>query len=487
MGGATTEIGATATDRRRARGGALGSGRRSPAPPGGTSCPARRRERFERGVDPQLPPVAADRAARAARRARRRHGRARRHRLSGAAPGARRRCAWRWTCPTASPASPTRAAPRSAGCTRSAAPSSSTRAPTGAARSVATPPRWRPDLTEPADLVEEVLRLDGYDGDPVGAAAPRPPAAGSPRRSAAAARSAGRWPGPGYVEVLPSPFVGAGGVRRARAARRRPAPPHGALANPLDADRAALRTTLLPGLLDTLGRNRRAGPSTSRCYDVGPGLPAAPRPGRTPEPGVDDRPDRRRARAARRRAAATSRVHVGVVLAGDRDRAAGGAGPAGRLGRRGRGRPARRRAPRGVELRAHRGRHRRPGTPAAAPRCSSGDWIVGHAGELHPGSSRRSGCRRAPARSSWTSTPCRCVDDRAGAAVSPLPAGGRRTSRWSRPTTCPPPSVDRRAARRRRRAAGGGAAVRRLHRRRRSAAGKVAGLRAALPRRRTGR
>ena len=32
---------------------------------------------------------------------------------------------------------------------------------------VATPPSWRPDLTRPADLVEEVARLEGYDTIPV--------------------------------------------------------------------------------------------------------------------------------------------------------------------------------------------------------------------------------------------------------------------------------------------------------------------------------
>ena len=29
-----------------------------------------------------------------------------------------------------------------------------------------TPPSWRPDLVQPADLVEEVLRLEGYDTIP---------------------------------------------------------------------------------------------------------------------------------------------------------------------------------------------------------------------------------------------------------------------------------------------------------------------------------
>ena len=51
----------------------------------------------------------------------------------------------------------------------------STRTATG---STATPPPWRPDLTDPYDLVEEVVRIVGYDRGAVGAAARAPPAAG---------------------------------------------------------------------------------------------------------------------------------------------------------------------------------------------------------------------------------------------------------------------------------------------------------------------
>ena len=36
---------------------------------------------------------------------------------------------------------------------------------------VVVPPSWRPDLKQPADLVEEVLRLEGLEQDPVGASA----------------------------------------------------------------------------------------------------------------------------------------------------------------------------------------------------------------------------------------------------------------------------------------------------------------------------
>ena len=37
-----------------------------------------------------------------------------------------------------------------------------------ATRSCVTPPSWRPDLTGAAELVEEVIRLEGYDTVPVG-------------------------------------------------------------------------------------------------------------------------------------------------------------------------------------------------------------------------------------------------------------------------------------------------------------------------------
>ena len=37
-----------------------------------------------------------------------------------------------------------------------------------------TPPSWRPDLTDPADLAEEVIRLEGYSNVPVGSRVPRP-------------------------------------------------------------------------------------------------------------------------------------------------------------------------------------------------------------------------------------------------------------------------------------------------------------------------
>ena len=68
------------------------------------------------------------------------------------------------------------------------------------------PPSWRPDLTRAADLVEEVLRLEGYQTIPV--TLPRAPAglgltaAQRARRATTAALSDA-----GFAEVLLLPFV----------------------------------------------------------------------------------------------------------------------------------------------------------------------------------------------------------------------------------------------------------------------------------------
>ena len=116
-----------------------------------------------------------------------------------------------------------------------------------------TAPSWRPDLTLAADLVEEIARLDGYDKIPV--ILPMAPAghgltpAQKARRLAASALAHG-----GLVEVESYPFVSdtwdrqgipAGDPRR-DALR---------LHNPMADDAPWLRTSVLDTLLDVAGRN----------------------------------------------------------------------------------------------------------------------------------------------------------------------------------------------------------------------------------------
>ncbi|EUA35314.1 tRNA synthetase B5 domain protein [Mycobacterium xenopi 3993] len=72
-----------------------------------------------------------------------------------------------------------------------------------------TPPSWRPDLVQPADLVEEVLRLESFDVIP--SVLPAAPAGrgltGKQKRRRAIGKSLALA---GYVEVLPTPFLPAG-------------------------------------------------------------------------------------------------------------------------------------------------------------------------------------------------------------------------------------------------------------------------------------
>ena len=58
-----------------------------------------------------------------------------------------------------------------------------------------TVPPWRPDLTDPFDLVEEVVRVVGYDRVP-SVLPPAPRAAASPSSSRCVAGWAARSPGP---------------------------------------------------------------------------------------------------------------------------------------------------------------------------------------------------------------------------------------------------------------------------------------------------
>jgi len=117
-----------------------------------------------------------------------------------------------------------------------------------------TPPSWRPDLLQPADLVEEVLRLEGLEVIP-SVLPPAPAGRGLSavqRRRRAIGKSLALS---GYIEILPTPFLPAAvfdawGLpaddSRRHATR---------VVNPLEADRPQLATTLLPGLLEALSRN----------------------------------------------------------------------------------------------------------------------------------------------------------------------------------------------------------------------------------------
>ncbi|SJM55714.1 Phenylalanyl-tRNA synthetase beta chain [Actinomycetales bacterium JB111] len=149
------------------------------------------------------------------------------------------------------------------------------------------PPSWRADLTGPAHLVEEIARLDGYDEIP----SILPAAVGgggltvAQRRRRDIARTLAEA---GLNEVLTYPFVGdvhdtlgyaPDDVRRAVVR----------LKNPLAEDAGAMRTSLLDSLLDVARRNVARGSGALALLEIG----MVTRPGAvvgTPTPSADERP-----------------------------------------------------------------------------------------------------------------------------------------------------------------------------------------------------
>ncbi len=243
------------------------------------------------------------------------------------------------------------------------------------------PPSWRPDLLQPADLVEEVLRLEGYDTIP-STLPPAPPGRGltaGQRRRRAISRTLADA---GYVEVLPSPFVSTGTWEAFGLAdddSRRQAV---TLLNPLESDRNQLATTLLPGLLEALIRNVARGQRDVALYGVAPVV--QPRPGAPviPEVGVLGRPSDAEVTALVD-ALPAQPLHVGAVLAGQWER----------RGWWGSGRPvawadavqAARLVGQaaGIELEV-RAAEIPPWHPGRCAALQVQGQPVGHAGELHP-------------------------------------------------------------------------------------------------------
>jgi phenylalanyl-tRNA synthetase beta chain len=129
-----------------------------------------------------------------------------------------------------------------------------------------TPPSWRPDLTDPADLAEEVIRLEGYEDVPV--RMPRSLAGRGLTQRQRLLRSASRTLAEaGFVEVNVDPFAqprDADSLGLAPEDERRLAV---RIANPLSEDEPLLRTTLLPGLFRTLARNVGRGFTDVALYE----------------------------------------------------------------------------------------------------------------------------------------------------------------------------------------------------------------------------
>jgi phenylalanyl-tRNA synthetase beta chain len=263
----------------------------------------------------------------------------------------------------------------------------------GGGPALVTPPPWRPDLQDPYDLVEEVVRVVGYDQVP--SIVPVPPVGGGLTREQRLRRRIGRTLASlGCVEIVSFPFVGeetfdALGIEATDSRRHAVR-----LSNPLSQERPFYTTTLLPGVLEAAARNLGRGATGVALFETGTVAFPADR-GPAPIYGVDWRPSE--AELAKLLEAIPSQpLHVAVVLAGERD-------PAGWWGD---GRTAdwsdavdlvrELGHELGVETVVEQAQ-RMPWHPSRCARVVVGAEELGHAGELHPRVCRAFGVPRGTA------------------------------------------------------------------------------------------
>ncbi|MCL8012666.1 phenylalanine--tRNA ligase subunit beta [Streptomyces sp. AS02] len=250
---------------------------------------------------------------------------------------------------------------------------------------IVTVPSWRPDLLEPNDLAEEVIRLEGYENLP--STLPKPPSGRGLTHRQRLHRRVGRaLAGAGYVEAPNYPFVSEQVFDQLGLESDDPARRVVKLVNPLNDEEPALRTSLLPGLLGALRRNDGRGSHDLALFETG--LVFQPRAeqsvaGHLP---VDRRPTDEEI-AALNAVLPEQPRHVAVVLAGAREQAGwwGDGRPAGWSDAVEAARVVAREA--GAELIVRGGQYGpwHPGRCAElAITVDGAQRVVGHAGELHP-------------------------------------------------------------------------------------------------------
>ncbi|GAB4004478.1 phenylalanine--tRNA ligase subunit beta [Nocardioides ultimimeridianus] len=242
-----------------------------------------------------------------------------------------------------------------------------------------TPPSWRPDLNDPYDLVEEVVRIVGYDEVP--SVLPRRATGRGLTRSQQLRRRVGRTlAGAGCVEVVSFPFVGTATFDQLGLPADDPRRTTVGLANPISSEEPAYTTTLLPGILKAANRNLGRGAQGVALFETA--TVAFPTGGGTPIYGVDGRPSEAELQALLD-ALPRQPLHLAAVLAGESERA----------GWWGAGRTAGWSDAIGLVRRLAEELGVAVTTTAAtlAPwhpgRCAElriDDAVLGHAGELHP-------------------------------------------------------------------------------------------------------
>ena len=282
-----------------------------------------------------------------------------------------------------------------------------------------TPPSWRPDIKAPADLVEEVLRLESLDVIP--SVLPSAPAGrgltpGQKRRRAVGKSLALA----GFVEVLPTPFLPAGVFDQWGLDADDPRRNATEVLNPLESDRPQLATTLLPALLEALSRNVSRGFGDVALFSIAQVVQPTPRTRAVERIPTDRRPTEEEIRILDE-SLPHQPVHVGAVLTGLRTPR--GPWGAGRLVEAADAFEAVRVIARacGVEV-ALRPARLLPWHPGRCAEVVVDGRVVGHAGQLHPAVIERAGLPRGTCAVELDLDSVPVVDTLRAPRVLPFPA-----------------------------------------------------------------
>ena len=131
-------------------------------------------------------------------------------------------------------------------------------------------PSYRPDLERDVDLIEEIARLYGYDRIPVTMPVGTVNAKQAPVWQRVPKQLRQTLVESGFAEAINYSFIAADAVTKLNIAAQDPRATAVAIKNPLSADQAVMRTTLIPSLLESVGRNHNYRSFDLRLFELRP-------------------------------------------------------------------------------------------------------------------------------------------------------------------------------------------------------------------------
>lgn len=133
---------------------------------------------------------------------------------------------------------------------------------------VVTPPSFRGDLERQVDLIEEVARLDGYEKIPLTLPKGPPSPEGRSKEFVVERKAVDTLLCHGYHEVITYSFTSPASWDRLHLPSADPRRQHLRILNPLTEDLSVMRTTLIPGLMETARYNLSRKISNLKLFEL---------------------------------------------------------------------------------------------------------------------------------------------------------------------------------------------------------------------------